>query len=414
MRAVLIVSFCGLLVWRASTVCVSAFAAKISNVRRTSWNHFPTTTCRHGDHHDDGSFAISLSATSSSSSSSSSCSSASSSSTVNPGQVLLDAKVLNPSTGRVERALQGMGFPGGSSIGGILGNLFPDAQTKYLIVVLPQLGDFDTWEYCEQLAACLPEFRRNKIALRVVGIGDETSARRFARVANIPLDVLRVDPTGRLHRVLQVHGGPNWDVPSFVPPSALSWFKEYVGASPEADATLVARAWLNYMAMCAGIAAPRTLPEIIRGYVGDRNSPERLRPDDVVRVGKQGEDPTIVIRGTTEVKLGPIEYQSLWKKEQGYLRPVELATVRLRGMVECLTNFSEYVPDQTHVHLRGATFLFDGDGSLLYEYRDTGVLAYSETMPRPLSYLEPFIGPKALNPLGLGDPLQTTKLASWR
>lgn len=255
--------------------------------------------------------------------------------------------------------------------------------------------------------------QRNNIALRVIGIGDAASAKRFARVAQFPVANLRVDPTGSLHRRLRLHGGPNWDIPSFIPKGILTWFKDFTGASKNSDDRLVARAWLNYMAMCAGIAAPHTLPEIIRGYLGDKSSPERLRPNDVVRVcdGQQDgddekdDDAMIVIRGTTDVKLGPIEYQSLWKNERGYLRPAELATVRLRGMVECLENFDEYVPDQTHVHLRGATFLFDGDKNLLYKHCDTGVLSYSKTMPRPLSFLEPFIGQKALNPLGLGDPI---------
>ena len=72
--------------------------------------------------------------------------------------------------------------------------------------------------------------------------------------------------------------------------------------------------------MCARIAAPDTLPEIFRGYVGDRTSPERLKETDVVRVGDNDE---IVIRGTTDVKIGPIEYQSLWKNQSGYLRTAE-------------------------------------------------------------------------------------------
>ena len=322
---------------------------------------------------------------------------------VDPLPVLKESTVLNPSTGRMENALQGLGLS--TTVPAVLGNLFEKPGTKTLVIVTPQLGDFDTWEYCEQLSACLPELKHNNIQLRVIGIGNEQSARRFARVAKFPLDCLRVDPTGMLHRALQLHGGPDWDIPSFFPKALLSWFKKYVGASSESDDAMVARAWLNYMAMCAGIAAPDTLPEIIRGYLGDQSSPERLRSDDIVRVG----DDFIVIRGTTDVKLGPIEYQSLWKSAQGYLRPAELATVRLRGMIECLQNFDEYVPDQTHVHLRGATFLFDKEGSLLYEHRDTGVLAYSETMPRPLKYLEPYIGAKSLNPLGLGDPLDNQR-----
>ncbi len=34
------------------------------------------------------------------------------------------------------------------------------------------------------------------------------------------------------------------------------------------------------------------------------------------------------ILGARRVKLGPIEYDQMWKDERGYQRPVELATVR--------------------------------------------------------------------------------------
>jgi hypothetical protein len=73
-----------------------------------------------------------------------------------------------------------------------------------------------------------------------------------------------------------------------------------------------------------------------RGYFGDKTAPERLlpaHPPSIVRAGP------IVIRGVTDVKTGPIQYQSLWKNEEGYLRPAELATVRLRSMVEVFTKF---------------------------------------------------------------------------
>ena len=70
-----------------------------------------------------------------------------------------------------------------------------------------------------------------------------------------------------------------------------------------------------------------------------------------------------------------------------------------------LSNFPEYVPDQSFLDWCGATFLLESDGRMLYEYRSPGVLTYSETMDRPLSFLSPYIGDeKARNPLGLGDP----------
>ena len=58
--------------------------------------------------------------------------------------------------------------------------------------------------------------------------------------------------------------------------------------------------------------------------------------------------------------------------------------------------------DARFVDYRGATYLFEGE-DLLYEYKHRGVLTYSATMPRPLTFLVPYIGAKALNPLGLGD-----------
>jgi hypothetical protein len=277
-------------------------------------------------------------------------------------------------------------------------------KKKTLLVIMPALGDFDTAEYAEQLCAVEQDLVRANIDLKMIGIGDQASGRKFCAFNKIPSSIsMCVDPMASLHSKLNLHRGPNWDVPSWIPNSILQWFAEYTGSkanTPDMQRD-VARSWLNYMAMCAGIAAPDTLPEILRGYFGDKNAPERLGAEESVSVG---DNDFIVVKGTTDVKLGPIQYQSLWKNEAGYQRPAELATVRLRAMVEVLTNFDEYVPDQSILEWRGATFLFSEDNdTILYEHRDTGVLAYSKTMPRPLAYLQPYIGDKALNPLQLGD-----------
>jgi len=277
---------------------------------------------------------------------------------------------------------------------------------------MPQLGDFDTFEYAEFLTAIKSELDRNNISLRIIGLGDVKSAKRFTNFCNLPIDTIRVDSTGEIHKKLNLHGGPNWDIPTFVPLPVLKWFARYVGTSDndtKDNLRAIARAWLNYMAMCAGIAAPDTLREIIRGYVGDKTAPERLNANETIVVG---DDDMIMIKGVTDVKLGPISYQSLWKNEIGYQRPAELATVRLRGMVEVLSNFNEYVPDQKYLNLRGATYIFNQNGDVLYEHRDTGVLAYSTTMSRPLTFLRSYVGDVALNPLGMGDKSAETMLPS--
>jgi AhpC/TSA antioxidant enzyme len=268
---------------------------------------------------------------------------------------------------------------------------------------MPQLGDFDSAEYAELLAAVLSDLQKANVDLRLVGIGNAESAKLFSQHTGMPLDNILVDPTATLHQKLGLHRGPDWDVPSWIPNSILEWFAKDIcqNNNPDISPTVVTRAWLNYMAMCAGIAAPGTLAEIFRGYVGDKTAPERLRPEEKVEAGP------IAITGVTDVKLGPIEYQSLWKDQQRYLRPAELATVRLRSMVEVLSKFDRYVPDQGLLDWRGATFLLDAEDNykILYEYQDRGVLTYSATMNRPLSYLSEYIGEsRARNPFGLKDP----------
>lgn len=343
--------------------------------------------------------------------------------------ILDEAIVLDPNSGRQTTALDGVIRKGVdnffSSVASIMvaNNGKAKDEEYVLVIVMPQLGDFDSAEYAELLSYVKEDLRQAKVTLRIIGIGDINSAKRFAGFSRLDLESIRVDPTGELHRSLNLHKGPNWDVPSFVPEGFLDWFSDYVGVEnkSERDSKAIFRSWLNYMAMCAGISSPDTLPEILRGYIGDRKSPERLRSDETVTVGgttstDNGEDPSdpfIAITGTTDVKLGPFQYQQAWKDESGYQRPLELATVRLRIMVEVLSNFNEYVPDQRHLDLRGATYLFqradNGNGKqndgmrLVYEHIDTGVLSYSKTMGRPLSFLQSYIGKNALNPLGLGD-----------
>ncbi|KAH8095459.1 AhpC/TSA antioxidant enzyme [Aureococcus anophagefferens] len=205
-----------------------------------------------------------------------------------------------------------------------------------LVAVVPQLGEFDSCEFCEFLAAAH---------------GDLAAAGS--------LSALR-PPDDAAH--LRAAGD----------------------------------AWLNYLLMCAGVGAPGTLPEILRGYFGDASAPERLAPDAVVEAAGF----ITIGPGVGPVKLGPFAYENSWKDEAGYQRPVELATVG--SATWSRSRQLGRVSDSRFVDRRGATFLFDTDGATLYEYEHRGVLTYSATMARPLSFFAPYIG-AALNPLGLGD-----------
>jgi hypothetical protein len=106
----------------------------------------------------------------------------------------------------------------------------------------------------DQLAAVAEDLKAAGVSLRVIGIGDAGSAERYARFTGLPLELVRVDPDATVHRALGLHSGPGWEVPAQIPEKFQA----------------VAKAWLNYMAMCAGIGAPGTLQEILRGYLGDR------------------------------------------------------------------------------------------------------------------------------------------------
>jgi hypothetical protein len=220
---------------------------------------------------------------------------------------LRDALVVDPRTGSSASILAGL------------------EGKRALVVLAPQLGDFDSAEYAEQLSAVVDNLAAANIGLRIVGIGSAEAACKFSAFNDLPLDYVRVDPCAAVHYTLSLHAGPDWDIPS--------WAQENMSA----ENGLRARAWLNYMAMCAGLGSRGTLKEILRGYIGDRAAPERLPPDSLVEVGP------ISIMGTRRVKLGPVEYDQMWKDERGYQRPVELATVRLRNMVEVLSNWGTYV-----------------------------------------------------------------------
>ena len=93
--------------------------------------------------------------------------------------------------------------------------------------------------------------------------------------------------------------------------------------------------WPALLLMCAGIGSPGTLAEVFRGYSGDRRAPARL------------ESPLFDVLG------------------RGYQRPFELATVRLRNMVEVLGRWRTYVPSDAHITQRGGTFLLEADDTLL-------------------------------------------------
>ena len=222
---------------------------------------------------------------------------------------------------------------------------------KQLVLIWPQLGDFDSLEYAWWLKRGADELAQKGLTVRAVGIGDSNSGKAFCAYTGFPEDALLLDPSGTVHQKLNLYPGLTLAVPGF---------------------NQRQNAWLNLLLMCAGIGSPGTLVEVFRGYRGDRNAPQLIEDNEVVQA-----TPLPPIKGELFQRAGG----------KGFQRPFELATLRLRNMAEVLGKWNTYVPDVSHITQRGATYVID-QGKVVYEHCDRNILGFATNMSRPLSFLD--------------------------
>ncbi|MEL6351929.1 MAG: peroxiredoxin-like family protein [Cyanobacteria bacterium J06627_28] len=227
-----------------------------------------------------------------------------------------------------------------------------DQITPILMLVWPQLGDFDTLEYAWWVQRERAKLTALNIQVRAVGIGDRTAAQKFCAFTGFPSEHLFVDPTAQLHEALNLYKGLSANLP---------------GLNPQQTG------YLNLLLMCAGIGSPGTLREVFRGYKGDKSAPQLIADEEEVKAA-----PLPALKGEVFKAAGG----------KGFQRPFELATLRLRNMGEVLSHWKTYVPDAAYLTQRGGTFLFDEGGALVYEWRDRNILGFAENMSNPLSFLE--------------------------
>jgi hypothetical protein len=226
-----------------------------------------------------------------------------------------------------------------------------ETATKLLIIICPQLGDFDSLEYAWWLNRDREQLESKGVAVRMVGIGDRSSGQKFCDFTQFPAEWLFIDPQAEIHDRLNLYAGLSLKLPRF---------------------SAAQNAWVNLILMCAGIGSPGTLREVFRGYKGDRSAPQLIADEEIVNA-----KPLPPIAGSFFNLAGG----------NGFQRPFELATLRLRNMAEVLGNWHTYVPDSTYLTQRGGTFLFDDRGVLLYEHLDRGILGFAANMSQPLSFL---------------------------
>lgn len=224
--------------------------------------------------------------------------------------------------------------------------------SKLLVLIWSQLGDFDNLEYAWWLRREKEKLASKGITIRAIGIGDRNSGIKFCEYTGFPTEWLFVDEKAEIHTLLGLYCGLSVQFPIL---------------------STSQKAWLNLMLMCAGIGSSGTLKEVFRGYRGDKKAPQLIANEEFVR-----NTPLPPIKGSFFKAAGG----------EGFQRPFELATLRLRNMTEVLSNWSTYVPDSSYLTQRGGTFLFDSQGNLIYEHRDRGILGFAENMSNPLSFLE--------------------------
>lgn len=226
-----------------------------------------------------------------------------------------------------------------------------DSANRLLVIILPQLGDFDSLEYAWWLQRQSKRLQDQGVIIRAVGIGNRDSGQKFSDYTGFPGDWLFVDPEAQLHSSLNLYQGLAFKIPGL---------------------SSTQNAFFNLMLMCAGIGSQGTLAEVFRGYRGDRTGPQLIDDEEIIKA-----KPLPPLKGSFFALAGGKNFQ----------RPFELATLRLRNMTEVLSNWKTYVPNGAYLTQRGGTFLFDSQGELLYEHKDRGILGFAANMSQPLSFI---------------------------
>ena len=220
-------------------------------------------------------------------------------------------------------------------------------KRKRLIVLLGSFADFDSFEYSQELNRYAEKLVKNSIELFIVGIGSEKSKELFCKFNKLDTRNVFAVKNSSLHSKLKLN-------PGFVSPLP---------------------AIINLLIMCAGINSRGTIKEVLRGYVGDKNSRPIFSSDEKIKIGS-----ITLFKGKM--------FEVFSKKD--ILRPFELATRRLLNMIEILTNWNIYVPDPSFLTQRGATVLLNERDEVLYEFISDSLLGYSMQMSKPLSFLDKF------------------------
>ncbi len=219
---------------------------------------------------------------------------------------------------------------------------------KRLIVVLGLLGDFDSIEYAQNLYKARHLLHKSNILLSIIAIAKSSAGKRFCNYTGIERACLFLKQDNSIHDKIGLSKGLETGFGNII----------------------------NMILMCAGIGSEGTLKEVIRGYLGDRSSEQIFLDGDNINLIGQ-----LNFRGSLFNNIGG----------SGFQRPFELATLRLKNMIEILSNTDEYIYKTDFLTQRGGTFLLDEYNKIIYSYNPSSLLGYSRNMSDPLAYLNSYL-----------------------
>ena len=220
-----------------------------------------------------------------------------------------------------------------------------NGNKKYkLIILFGLLGDFDSFEYAINLTKFLDSNHNADLNIFALGIGNKIGKEKFCNFTGFPRENLEVVPDNKIHNDLKVSKGID------------------IGLG----------GWINMLLMLSGVNSLKTIKEVIRGYTGDRNSNQIFSELDEINL-------------LNFLKFSGNSFKFAFG--DGYLRPFELATFRLKNMIEIIQNWEDYIFNDKFLPQRGASFILNNQNQVIYKYFSHDVLGYSYKMNNPLGFI---------------------------
>ena len=218
-------------------------------------------------------------------------------------------------------------------------------KNKYtLIVLFGLLGDFDSIEYAINLKNFIRNNKKIDLNIFALAIGEEKGKEKFCNFTGFPKENLEVIPNNNIHSALLISKGIDMGLGG----------------------------WFNLLLMLSGINSLKTIKEVIRGYTGDRNAAQIFSETDQINI-------------LDFIKISGNSFKQAFG--EGYLRPFELATFRLKNMIEIIRNWNDYILNDEFLPQRGASFVLNSENEVIYEYFSKDILGYSSNMQDPLFFL---------------------------